>query len=119
MIAVGVGRKQYMKYLKTQKKIRKLEEKKSMYRTKYGEKEQKRNKVKKVTEKLERLQEKLSGLNLQPEGLSVLPNIVINGEIFAGTQLRIGNAKIVLDKDYSKIIITFNDLLKEIEIVPL
>jgi len=119
VIAAGVDKKQYRRYLKTQKKIRDLEGKENAGRVRYGESEAQSPKAQKMKTKLEKLRKELLELNLENKGQRYSAEIVVHGVLFSGTHLRIGNVQKVLDEDCCKVRCKVNRKLSEIEIKPL
>ncbi len=129
VISVGVDRKQYKKYLKIRKKIRELKKRILVNEVRCGTKEKKSGKLVTMETKLDELQNALSQLDLATDLTPLLSNsscnvehaveIVIQGEVFAGTRLRIGNFKRVLDKDYSKVKCIWDRTINEISIISL
>ncbi len=126
VIAVGVDRKQYKKYQRLRKKIHRLEENKLAKDARHGTSKKKSGKLVKLATKLGELQNTLSKFDLATDLSSLLPDgsynvehdveIVIHGEVFAGTRLRIGNCKRILDKEYSSVKCVWDRSLNEISI---
>ncbi len=122
VIAAGVDKKQYKRYLKIQKKIRDLEGKENAGKVRYGENEEqspKAQKMKKMKKKLEKLRKEMSQLNLENKGQRYSAEIAVHGVLFSGTHLRIGNVQKVVDEDCCKVRCKVNRKLGEIEIKPL
>jgi len=119
VIAAGVDKKQYRRYLKTQKKIRDLEGKENAGKVRYGESEAQSPKARKMRKKLEKLRKELSQLNLENKGQRYSVEIAVHGILFSGTHLRIGNVQKILDEDCCKVRCKVNHKLGEIEIRPL
>ncbi len=126
VIAVGVDRKRYKNYRKLRKKIRILEEKKTVIDARHGTVQKKSGKLFKLATELDELQNTLSQFNLATDlsplradsscNIEHAVEIVIHGEVFAGTRLRIGNFKRVLDKNYYSVKFTLDRYTNEISI---
>ncbi len=126
VIAVGVDRKQYKKYLKIRKKMRELKKRKLVNEARCGTKDKKSGKFVTLETELDELQNALSQFDLATDLSPLLPDnscniehaveIVIHGEVFAGTRLRIGNLTRILDKDYSKVKCIWDRTLDDIAI---
>ncbi len=98
VIAVGIDRKKYKRYQKIKKQLKEFDKKRTRKVIRFGKSKKKDGKIKKVEKKLRSLEEELTSLNLETDidknkKYSNVAEIVIHGEIFAGTQLRIGNRR--------------------------
>ncbi len=128
-ITVGIDIKRYSHFQELHQKIVELTEQTALWLQRYGPEAQKSNKMIEMEEELMKAKSEIASLNLIPgspensmsEDFTVEDNaeILVYGEIYAGTKLRIGNVTktIVLNQKNKKFRI--NNATNTIEVVPL
>jgi hypothetical protein len=128
-ITVGTDIKRYSHYKELHQMIVDLTEQTALWLQRYGPEAQKSNKMIEMEEELAKAKNELASLNLIPgspensmsEDYTVEDNaeILVYGEIYAGTKLRIGNITktIILNQKNKKFRI--NNATNTIEVVPL
>ncbi len=111
IIAAGVDRKRYGRHQRLQRQVAELAERLTAKRIRHGRKITNEPRYQQEMAELEQLSTDLDRLNLlpgsalfsrgEPGGTTVSASIAIQGTVFAGTELRIGNLSRLLDEDLS------------------